>query len=152
MTMTPPSATCWPRRTDYIKPASPTPSETTKRSSSGRRPLQQRLRETQVVWTTLKAEKIQGYADRDEWKNFFTLIKAVHGPTTKATAPLLSADGRTLLTKKKLILQRWAEHFRSVLNHFSTISNTAIACVPQAETDADLDLPSTIHKTVRVVQ
>nr|VZI27098.1 unnamed protein product [Spirometra erinaceieuropaei] len=76
-----------------------------------RRQLQQRLREMQDAWTARKAEEIQGYADRNEWKNFFSAIKAVYGPPTKGTAPLLSADGCTLLTEKTQILQRWAEHF-----------------------------------------
>nr|VZI50851.1 unnamed protein product [Spirometra erinaceieuropaei] len=80
-----------------------------------RRQLQQRLREMQDAWTARKAEEIQGYADRNDWKNFFSPIKAVYGPPTKGTAPLLSADGSTLLTEKTQILQRWAEHFRGVL-------------------------------------
>nr|VZI37259.1 unnamed protein product [Spirometra erinaceieuropaei] len=76
-----------------------------------RRQLQQRLREMQDAWTARKAEEIQGYTDRNEWMNFFSAIKAVYGPPTKATAPLLSADGNTLLTEKTQTLQRWAEHF-----------------------------------------
>ncbi|BHF74464.1 hypothetical protein SprV_0501755000 [Sparganum proliferum] len=80
-----------------------------------RRQLQQGLREMQDAWTARKAEEIQGYADRNEWKNFFAAIKAVYGPPTKGTAPLLSADGSTLLAEKSQILQRWAEHFRGVL-------------------------------------
>nr|VZI01360.1 unnamed protein product [Spirometra erinaceieuropaei] len=76
-----------------------------------RRQLQQRLREMRDAWTARKAEEIQGYADRNEWKNFFSAIKAVYGPPTKGTAPLLSADGSTLLTEETQILQRWAEHF-----------------------------------------
>nr|VZI23322.1 unnamed protein product [Spirometra erinaceieuropaei] len=76
-----------------------------------RRHLQQRLREMQDAWTARKAEEIQGYADRNEWKKFFSAIKAVYSPPTKGTAPLLSADGNTLLTEKTQILQRWAEHF-----------------------------------------
>nr|VZI04530.1 unnamed protein product [Spirometra erinaceieuropaei] len=70
-----------------------------------RRQLQQRLREMQDAWTARKAEEIQSYADRNEWKNFFSAIKAVYGPPTKGTAPLLSADGSTLLTEKTQILQ-----------------------------------------------
>ncbi|BHF85126.1 hypothetical protein SprV_1002828500 [Sparganum proliferum] len=57
-----------------------------------RRQLQHRLREMQDAWTARKAEEIQGYIDRNEWKNFFSAIKAVYGPPTKGTAPLLSAD------------------------------------------------------------
>nr|VZI19876.1 unnamed protein product [Spirometra erinaceieuropaei] len=58
-----------------------------------RRQFQQRLREMPDAWTARKAEEIRGYADRNEWKNFFSAIKAVYGPPTKGTAPLLSADG-----------------------------------------------------------
>nr|VZI08286.1 unnamed protein product [Spirometra erinaceieuropaei] len=33
----------------------------------------------QDAWTARKAEEIQGYADRNEWKNFFFEINAVYG-------------------------------------------------------------------------
>ncbi|BHF63659.1 hypothetical protein SprV_0200665300 [Sparganum proliferum] len=115
-----------------------------------RRHLQQRLREIQDAWTARKAEEIQGYADRNEWKNF-SAIKAVYGPPTKGTAPLLSADSSTLLTEKTQILQRWAEHFRGVFNHPSTISDAAIDRLPQVETNTDLDLPPSLQETVRAV-
>nr|VZI00205.1 unnamed protein product [Spirometra erinaceieuropaei] len=117
-----------------------------------RRQLQQRLREMQDAWTVRKAEEIQGYADRNEWKNFFSAIKAVYGPPTKGTAPLLSADGNTLLTEKTQILQRCAEHFRGVLNRPSVISDAAIERLPQVETNVDLDLPPSLQETIRAVQ
>ncbi|BHF85082.1 hypothetical protein SprV_1002824000 [Sparganum proliferum] len=72
-------------------------------------------------------------------------IKAVYGRPTKATAPLLSADDNTLLTEKSQILQRWAEHFRGVLNRPSTISDAAIDRLPQVETNVDLDLPPSLQ-------
>nr|VZH90231.1 unnamed protein product [Spirometra erinaceieuropaei] len=117
-----------------------------------RRQLQRRLREMQDAWTARKAEEIQGYADHNEWKNFFSVIKAVYGPPTKGTAPLLSADGSTLLTEKTQILQRWAEHFRGVLNRPSVISDAAIERLPQVETNVDLDLPPSPQETIRVVK
>ncbi|BHF66798.1 hypothetical protein SprV_0200982000 [Sparganum proliferum] len=106
----------------------------------------------QDAWSARKAKEIQGYADRNKWKNFFSAIKAVYGPPTKGTAPLLSADGNTLLTEKTQILQRWADHFRGVLNRPSTISDAAIARLPQAETNVDLDLPPPPQETFRAVQ
>nr|VZI50870.1 unnamed protein product [Spirometra erinaceieuropaei] len=117
-----------------------------------RRQLQQRLREMQDAWTARKAEEIQGYADRNEWKNFFSAIKAVYGPPTKGTTPLLSADGNTLLTEKTQILQQWAEHFRGVLNRPSVISDAAIDRSPQVETNVGLDLPPSLQETIRAVQ
>nr|VZI52122.1 unnamed protein product [Spirometra erinaceieuropaei] len=117
-----------------------------------RRHLQQRLHEMQDAWTARKAEEIQGHADRNEWKNFFSAIIAIYGPPTKGTAPLLSADGSTLLTEKTQILQRWAEHFRGVLSRPTAISDAAIERLPQVETNADLDLPSSLQETIRAVQ
>ncbi|BHF69233.1 hypothetical protein SprV_0301227600 [Sparganum proliferum] len=117
-----------------------------------RRLLQRRLRGMQDAWTARKTEEIQGYANHNEWKNFFSAVKAVHGSPTKGTAPLLSADGSTLLTEKTQILQRWAEHFRGVLNRPSTISDAVIASLPQVATNADNDIPPSIHETVRAVQ
>nr|VZI16231.1 unnamed protein product [Spirometra erinaceieuropaei] len=116
-----------------------------------RRQLQQRLREMQDAWTARKAEEIQGYADRNEWKNFFSAIRAVYDPPTMGTAPLLSANGSTLLTEKTQILQRWAEHFRGVLNRPSVISEAAIERLLQMETNADLDLPPSLKETIRAV-
>ncbi|BHF82406.1 hypothetical protein SprV_0802554400 [Sparganum proliferum] len=117
-----------------------------------RRHHQQRLREMRDAWTARKAEEIQGYADRNEWKNFFSAIKAVYGPPTKGTGGLLSDDGNTLLTEKTQILQRWAEHFRDVLNRPSTISDAVIARLPQVETNVDVDLPPSLQETIRAVQ
>nr|VZI05050.1 unnamed protein product [Spirometra erinaceieuropaei] len=117
-----------------------------------RRHLQQRLREIQAAWTARKAEEIQGYADRNELKNFFSAIKAVYGPPMKATAPLLSAHGSNILTEKTQILQRWAEHFRGVHNRPSTISDAAIARLSQVETHVDLNLPPSLQETIRAVQ
>ncbi|BHF61921.1 hypothetical protein SprV_0100490100 [Sparganum proliferum] len=117
-----------------------------------RRHLQQRLREMQDAWTARKAEEIQGYANRNEWKNFFSAIKAVYGPSTKGSAPLLSADGSTLLIEKTQILQRWAEDFRGALNRPSAISDGAIERLPQVETNVDLDLPPSLQETIRAVQ
>ncbi|BHF64999.1 hypothetical protein SprV_0200800800 [Sparganum proliferum] len=117
-----------------------------------RRLVQQRLPETQDAWMARKAKDIQGYADRNEWTNFLSAIKAVYGPSTKATAPLLSVNGSTILTEKTQVLQRWAEHFRSVLNSPSTIPDAAIVRLPQVGTNAELDLLLYLHETIRVVQ
>ncbi|VDM01631.1 unnamed protein product, partial [Schistocephalus solidus] len=85
-------------------------------------------------------------------KNYFKATKAIYGPCIKGTAPLLSSDGTTLLAEKSLILKRWVEHFRNVLNCSSTISDAAIDRLPQLETNNDLDLPPSLPETIRAVQ
>ncbi|VDM02098.1 unnamed protein product [Schistocephalus solidus] len=92
--------------------------------------VQQRLWEMQDAWMIRKTEEIQRYAGRKEMKNFFKSIKAIYGQCIKETAPLLSSDGTTLLTEKSQILKRLTEHFRSVLNCSSAISDAAIDRLP----------------------
>ena len=70
----------------------------------------------QDAWLSDKADEIQSYADRHDTKKFYDALKAVYGPQSSGSSPLLSSDGTTILTDKKLILERWAEHFNSVLN------------------------------------
>nr|VZI26891.1 unnamed protein product [Spirometra erinaceieuropaei] len=101
-----------------------------------RRQLQQRLREMQDAWTARKAEEIQG-----------CLRSADEGHRSSP-----QRRRNTLLTEKTQILQRWAEHFRGVLNRTSVISDAAIERLPQVETNVDLDLPPSLQETIRAVQ
>ncbi|BHF80460.1 hypothetical protein SprV_0702358800 [Sparganum proliferum] len=114
--------------------------------------VQQRLREMPDAWTARKAEAIKGYADRNEWKDFFSAIKAVYGPPTKPSAPPVSTNGSNLVADKTQILQRWAEQFRSILNGPPSISDAIIARLPQVYTNANLDLPSSRRETIRAMQ
>ncbi|VDL89362.1 unnamed protein product [Schistocephalus solidus] len=64
-----------------------------------RRLVQQRLREMKDAWMVRKAEEIQGYADRNDMKNFFKAIKATYGPCIKETVLRHSSDGTTRLVE-----------------------------------------------------
>ncbi|BHF83396.1 hypothetical protein SprV_0902653800 [Sparganum proliferum] len=97
-------------------------------------------------------EEIGECADRNETKNSFASIEAIYGPTTRVTAPPLRYDGTTLLTGKSEILWRCIEHFRTVLNRTSTVSDAAIDRFPQVETNDGLDLPPCPPETIRAVQ
>ncbi|VDL98509.1 unnamed protein product [Schistocephalus solidus] len=114
--------------------------------------VQQRLREMQGTWMICKVEEIQGYVDHKEWKKFFAEMKAVYGPHVKGAAILLSADGTTLLTERTQILKYSAEHFRSILNRPSTISDFAINRMPQVENKAGPDHLLSLQETIRAVQ
>ena len=69
-----------------------------------------------------------------------------------ATTPLLSADGTSLLTDNEAILKRWAEHFDSVLNRPSSISDDAINRLPRVECNLQLDEFPTVAETVKVIK
>ncbi|CAI9725444.1 Hypothetical predicted protein [Octopus vulgaris] len=64
------------------------------------------------------------------------------GPISKGASPIFSSDG-TLLTDKKEITKRWAEHFSNVLNRESTVDQEVIDNLPQKSTIENLaDSPS----------
>ena len=66
--------------------------------------------------------------------------------------PLLSADGSTLITDKEEILDRWAEHFNSVLNRPSTINDEAIDRLPQVPIDVTLNDVPALEEIQKAVQ
>ena len=110
-----------------------------------KRKVQQDLRQMQDVWLSAKADEIQSYAyaDRHDSKNFYAALKAVYGPTASGSSPLLSADGNNLIADKEKILERWAEHFKGVLNKPSAINDSAIARLPQIPLNDSLaDIPN----------
>ena len=65
---------------------------------------------------------------------------------------VIMADGNTLLTDKEAILERWAEHFNSVLNRPSSINQDAIDRLPQIECNVLLDEFPTVTETRKAVQ
>ena len=105
----------------------------------------------QDSWLSNKADEIQGFADRNNMKNFYDGLKEVHGPTTSGSSPLLSADGSTLITDKEKILERWAEHFDSVPNHPSTINDEAINWLPKFPVDETLNAVPTFEEIQKVI-
>ena len=79
-------------------------------------------------------------------------LKTIYGPKRSGATTLLSADGNTLLTDKEAILERWAEHFNSVLNRPSSINEDAIDRLPQIECNVLLDEFPTVTETRKAVQ
>ena len=116
-----------------------------------RRKVQSQLRPMQDKWLSDKSDEIQLYADRHDTKRFYDALKAIYGPTSSGTSPILSADGETLLTDRSQILDRWTEHFDIVLNRPSTINDGAIDRLSQIETNMELDEPPTFQETSKAI-
>ncbi|VDM01098.1 unnamed protein product [Schistocephalus solidus] len=91
--------------------------------------VQQWLREMQDTWMNRKAEELQLFVDRNEWKQSFAAVQE----------PLLFSVLMELAETTQ-IQKHWAEHFRCVLNRPFKISNAAIDRLPESETNANLDL------------
>ena len=55
--------------------------------------VQRKLQGMHDKWLEKRDEKIQGFADSDNSKQFFNAFKMVYGPSKSSSGPLLSADG-----------------------------------------------------------
>ena len=55
-----------------------------------RRTVKTRLRNMQDSWLAAKADEIQKYADTHDSKRFYDALKAVYGPQSSSTSPMLN--------------------------------------------------------------
>ena len=72
-----------------------------------------------------------------DMRAFYEGLKAVYGPSHQIQAPLSSLDGSTLLTDKKVILQRWSEHFEGLFSDQRTVQESSLAKIPQVVVKLD---------------
>ena len=130
------------------------PSSVSKKNafSNAKKTVQAELRKMQDAWYSRQADAIQAYAERNDMQNFYDALKAVYGPTSSGSPPLLSVDGTTLISDKEKILERWAEHFNNVLNRPSTISEDAIARLPQVPVNDSLADPPTEEEVTKAIR
>ena len=111
--------------------------------NNARHSLEDKLNHMRNTWLSCKADEIQLAADQNNSKQFYDALKCIYGPQSSGSSPLLNKDGSKLLMDKEEIRNRWAEHSDSVLNRPSTISDSAIEGLPQADINKSLDdLPS----------
>ena len=104
--------------------------------------VQKSLRNMQDMWWKGIAMELQNAADRRDFKTFYQGLKAVHGPIHKASPSVKSKDG-VLLTEPSKVLDRWAEHFKGVLNQDSDFDMSLLDELPQWDVNTDLsDLPT----------
>lgn len=89
-----------------------------------RRKVQCRLREMKNKWWQDKALQLQLAADQHNMKAFYDNLKGVFGPSHKTSSPILSSDGKQLLTEESDILKHWVDHFEEVLNRETTATHT----------------------------
>ena len=108
--------------------------------------LQRNLRQMKNDWFIKMAEDIQSAADRKDYKTFYDGINQIYGPRKSSTSPMLSADGTSLLADKTAILERWKEHFDSLLKCPSSVSDESILRIPDRLTLHGLDDPPTFDE------
>lgn len=106
----------------------------------------------QDTWLSNKADEIQGYAERHDMKQFFDSLKTIYGPLASGRSPMLSVDGTKVITDKNEIVERWAEHFDSVLNQPSSINDTGIQLLPQVAFNPELNIPPSEDKVANAIK
>ena len=85
-------------------------------------------------------------------KRFYDSLKCLYGPRTSRSTLILSADDSRLITDKKGISERWAEHYNSVLNRPSKISDEVIHRLPQVTINKKLDALSSVEEVTRAIK
>lgn len=117
-----------------------------------RKIVQSSLRTMQNEWWTAKSQQTQQYADSNDMHNFYDSLKSIYGPKNCPLVPIRSADGATLIKEQKQIVERWAEHFKILLNQRNVIDDTILNEIPDRPTINDLDLPPTFSEISQAVK
>ena len=111
----------------------------TKRFKSFQAQAQWGIHKMHDQWWERKAEEVERFAASNNSKQFFSFIKSVFGPSKSGSAPLLSAEGATLIKDKTGINNRWKEHFSQLLNRTSSFYQLSPDQIPQQPTHEDID-------------
>ena len=114
--------------------------------------LQKKLREIQNDWWLALAQRTQHYADTGNSRAFYEALRAVYGPTHQIQAPLRSADGSTLLTDKKDILNRWAEHYGTLFSDTRSVEDASLDSIQQLPVKHELDEPPSFDEVQTAVR
>ena len=85
-------------------------------------------------------------------RRFYDALKCLYGPQSSKNTSILSADGSKLITDRKGILERWAEHFNGVSNRPSKINDEAIQRLLQVEINKDLDALPSVDEVARAIK
>jgi len=82
--------------------------------------------------------ELQAAADRHDTRTFYHDLKATYGPREAGFAPVKSLYGVTLDGRTK-ILERWKEHFETVLNQSSSFDMNVLSEISQWPLASRLD-------------
>ena len=85
-------------------------------------------------------------------KRFYDSLKCLYEPSTSDSPPMLGADGETLITDKKEIVERWVQHISDVVNRPTSINDEAIQRFPQVDMNPDLDVPPCEDEVTKAIK
>lgn len=111
---------------------------------------QAKLRQLEDQWWQARAREIQRYADANEMNHFYDAVKQVTGPTDRSLTPVKSTEG-VLLQNKEEILERWAQHFRELLNTRRPCNMDVLNELPVLPVEHAMELPPTERETLEAL-
>jgi len=85
-------------------------------------------------------------------KRFYDSLKCLYEPSTSDSPPMFGADGETLITDKKEIVERWVQHISDVVNRPTSINDEAIQRFPQVDMNPDLDVPPCEDEVTKAIK
>lgn len=120
--------------------------------AAARSATQRALRTMEDTWWKQKAQEIQHMADCNNTQGFYDAIKALYGPRKRTIAPVRSEDGSTLYKDRQEILDRWAIHFETLLNHNNPIDPHILDTLPDLPPLMHLDTPPQYSETRQAIR
>ena len=113
--------------------------------------LTQRLRVIKNEWWSRQAEKMQGFADRRQSKEFYESIKAVFGPRVQSTTTMTDDKTGATCSQPSEVMQIWRNHFNGLLNRPCNVDWTTVNSVPQQPIKAHLSDKPDIDEVQRAL-
>ena len=103
------------------------------------------------TWWLRLADEVQGYADSGDLHNFYDALKRVYGPTNRSLAPVRTQDGMALLASKHEIMERWREHYSTLLNTRNPSTADCLEIIPSHPLVEELSTPPTIQEVTAAI-
>lgn len=76
-------------------------------------------------WRVEQAEQLQQAADINDQDSFYSGLKTIFRPRKHNTYPVRTLD-IPMLNEKIVILERWTQHFSTLLNHRNPVDPSII--------------------------
>lgn len=126
--------------------SNPTNPELRRRYAVIRSSVQKRLRSMEDAWWQNMSNEMQRHADNNNTQAFYDCTKRIYGPKKRSIIPVRSADGDTLITDKRGILNRWSEHFSHLLNVHKPSDHTVLDELVSYPPKTELDTPPPLEE------
>jgi len=112
-----------------------------------RQMVQRELRLMKDSWWAGIASELEAAVDKHDMSSFCHNFKKVFGsPKEAGTMPVFSKNGTTLLTRQSDMMNRWVEHFNTILNQPSSFDASVLLEISQRPTDASLAVLPSLHE------